>query len=151
MKILMVCLGNICRSPLAEGILQQKINTLGLDWEVDSVGTGAYHVGEKPDSRAITTAKRHNIDISGQRARQFTVADFTDFDLIFVMDAANFHNVLKLTDKEEDKQKVELLMNLVTPGKNTQVPDPYYGNDGFDLVYEMLDEACEALVGKYVK
>ena len=149
MKILMVCLGNICRSPLAEGILQHKINALGLDWEVDSAGTGAYHVGEKPDSRSITTAKRHGIDISEQRARQFTIADFANFDLILVMDASNYHNVLRLSENDRDKEKVELIMNFATPGRNAQVPDPYYDDNGFELVYEMLEKACEALIGKY--
>lgn len=149
MKILMVCLGNICRSPLAEGILQHKIESLGLDWIVDSAGTGAYHVGEKPDARSITTAKRFGIDISGQKARQFKATDFNAFDLILVMDAANYHNVLRLAETDVEREKVALIMNLVNPGKNAQVPDPYYDDNGFELVFEMLDRACEALIAQY--
>ena len=146
MKVLMVCLGNICRSPLAEGILESKVNKLGLDWLVDSAGTSAYHVGELPDHRSIATAKTHGIDISGQRARQFVPSDFEAFDLILVMDASNYQNVVRLAKTESAKQKVMMVMNLAEPNKNIQVPDPYYGNDGFELVYEMLDSACEALL-----
>ena len=146
MKVLMVCLGNICRSPLAEGILESKVNKLGLDWLVDSAGTSAYHVGELPDHRSIATAKTHGIDISGQRARQFVPSDFEAFDLILVMDASNYQNVVRLAKTETAKQKVMMVMNLAEPNKNIQVPDPYYGNDGFELVYEMLDSACEALL-----
>ena len=146
MKVLMVCLGNICRSPLAEGILESKVNKLGLDWLVDSAGTSAYHVGELPDYRSIATAKTHGIDISGQRARQFVPSDFEAFDLILVMDASNYQNVVRLAKTESAKQKVMMVMNLAEPNKNIQVPDPYYGNDGFELVYEMLDSACEALL-----
>ena len=147
MKILMVCLGNICRSPLAEGIMQQKINERNLDWEVDSAGTGAWHVGELPDPRSIEIAKVHNIDITNQNARQFNRNDFHEFDLILTMDAMNFRNVMNMA-REEQQEKVHMIMNFVSPGRNEQVPDPYYGERGFDLVFEMLEEACEAIVNR---
>lgn len=146
MKILMVCLGNICRSPLAEGILKHKITQHNLDWEVDSAGTGAYHAGELPDSRSIAVARKHGIDITDQRARQFKGSDFEEFDRIFVMDASNYRNVLSLAKTDEHRAKVEMIMNLVNPNWNQQVPDPYWGNDGFENVYQMLDEACERLI-----
>ena len=145
MKILMVCLGNICRSPLAEGIMRQKIKERKLDWEVDSAGTGAWHVGELPDPRSIEVAKINNIDITYQSARQFNRDDFHEFDLILTMDAMNFQNVMSMA-REEQKEKVHMIMNFVSPGRNEQVPDPYYGERGFDLVFEMLEEACEAIV-----
>jgi len=149
MKILMVCLGNICRSPLAEGIMQNKIEAHGLNWEVDSSGTGAYHAGELPDPRSIKVAKENNIDITNQRARQFQVDDFKNFDLILTMDATNFQNVKRLAANSEEESKIHMIMNFVTPGMNQVVPDPYYGNDGFGDVFEMLDIACERIVEKY--
>jgi len=149
MKILMVCLGNICRSPLAEGILKHKIEKLGLSWQVDSAGTGDYHTGSMPDSRSIAVAKKYNIDISGQQARQFKTKDFTYFDLILVMDASNYRNVVNLARDEEDINKVKLIMNLAKPGENLEVPDPYWNNDGFEQVFAMLDLACDNLIEKY--
>jgi protein-tyrosine phosphatase len=146
MKILMVCLGNICRSPLAEGILKHKITQHNLDWEVDSAGTGAYHAGDLPDSRSIAVAQKYGIDITDQRARQIKLSDFKEFDRIFVMDASNYRNVLSLAKTEAQKAKVELIRNLVKPDWNEQVPDPYWGDDGFENVYQMLDEACEMLI-----
>jgi protein-tyrosine phosphatase len=146
-KILMVCLGNICRSPLAEGILQHKITEYGLDWQVDSAGTGAWHAGEKPDRRSITTARARGIDITQQRARQLRSEDFDTFDHILVMDASNYQNVTRLADSDAQRDKVELIMNYAKPGMNQQVPDPYYGGDnGFEEVFDMLDEACEAFI-----
>ena len=149
MKILMVCLGNICRSPLAEGIMQNKINQNGLDWEVDSSGTGAWHSGELPDPRSIKVAKKHNIDITNQRGRQFQAHDLDEFDLILTMDASNYQNVKRLASTQEHEDKIHLIMNFANPGMNQTVPDPYYGNDGFENVYEMLDEACECIVTKF--
>jgi protein-tyrosine phosphatase len=145
MKILMVCLGNICRSPLAHGLLQNKIDTLGLDWEVDSAGTGGWHAGEMPDRRAIEAAKKHGIDITNQKARQIKVSDFEQFDLILTMDAQNYRDVNSLVTLPEHKSKVKMIMNYVSFRKNIQVPDPYYDNR-FDLVYNMLDEAIDALI-----
>lgn len=147
MKILMVCLGNICRSPLAEGIMREKIILNGLDWEVDSAGTGSWHVGELPDPRSVSTARENGIDITNQRARQFRKSDLDEFDLIYVMDASNYRDVIQHCD-DDQKQKVKMILNVLEPGMNRQVPDPYY-NDGFDRVFEMLDKACEGIVEEY--
>jgi protein-tyrosine phosphatase len=149
MKVLMVCLGNICRSPLAEGILKNKVEKEGLNWIVDSAGTGDYHVGTMPDSRSIAVANKYQIDISNQRARQFKTKDFTEFDLILVMDASNYRNVVNLARNEEESKKVELIMNLSSPGQNIEVPDPYWNNDGFEQVFAMLENACDKLIDKY--
>jgi len=148
-KILFVCLGNICRSPLAEGILKNKVEKEGLNWIVDSAGTGDYHVGTMPDSRSIAVANKYQIDISNQRARQFKTKDFIEFDLILVMDASNYRNVVNLARNEEDSKKVELIMNLSSPGQNIEVPDPYWNNDGFEQVFAMLENACDKLIDKY--
>ena len=143
----MVCLGNICRSPLAEGILQHKINQQNLDWQVDSAGTGAWHVGEQPDPRSIETARDHGIDISNQRARQFRAADLENYDLVFAMDSSNYSNIIRMAKTPAQEQKVELILNLIEPRRNVNVPDPYYGGDsGFEKVYQMLDQACDRLI-----
>lgn len=149
MKVLMVCLGNICRSPLAEGILKHKVTQQGLDWEIDSAGTGAYHVGELPDVRSIAVAKKYGIDLTSQRARQFEVADFDNFDRIYVMDASNYRNVVHLARNEADRTKVELIRNVVRPDWNEQVPDPYWNDNGFEEVFQMLDEACDYIIKQY--
>jgi len=146
MNILMVCLGNICRSPLAEGILQNKISKHGLDWMVGSAGTGSWHVGEQPDSRSVAVALKHGIDINNQRARQFRASDLQEFDLIFAMDSSNYQNILKMADSKEEEEKVKMIMNEVQPGYNQNVPDPYWDNDGFEQVFQMLDEACERVI-----
>lgn len=144
----MVCLGNICRSPLAEGILKSKITSQNSF--VDSAGTAAYHIGNQPDERSIIVAKKYGIDISNQRARKFSPEDFDNFDLIFAMDDNNFHDVLKLSRNNLDKQKVKLILNEIQPNKNNSVPDPYYGgNEGFENVFQMLDEACGIIIKKY--
>src|SRR5699024_7045873 len=146
-KILMVCLGNICRSPLAEGILASKVDTDKV--LVDSAGTSNWHVGKQPDPRSIEVAEQFGIDISHQKARQFSVSDFDTFDKIYVMDNSNYENVIALARNEEDKKKVERILNEVSPGKNLEVPDPYYGGDsGFIKVYKMLDEAFEIVAEK---
>jgi len=145
----MVCLGNICRSPMAEGILRKAIEKSGARVIVDSAGTSGYHSGEAPDFRAVRVLQKKGIDISGLAARQFTVHDFDEFDFIFVMDSSNMMNVLNLARNEEDRKKVILIMNEVEPGLNRSVPDPYYGNlDGFEEVYEMLTKASEAIIRK---
>jgi protein-tyrosine phosphatase len=147
MKILMVCLGNICRSPLAEGILQSKVHPDTI--QVDSAGTAAYHVGELPDSRSIEVARKYGIDLTNQRARKFTVKDFDTFDLIYAMDQSNHQNILALARNTNDKQKVRLLLNELYPNSNSQVPDPYYGGaDGFENVFKMIDEACTMIATK---
>ena len=145
-KILMVCLGNICRSPLAEGILKSKINTNNIF--VDSAGTGAWHVGELPDKRSIEVAKNHNIDITNQRARQFTKNDFKNFDFIYVMDKSNYDTVISLAETNSDKEKVKLIMNESNLNI-TNVPDPYFDSqNGFEKVYNMLDDACTTIANK---
>ncbi|NVK53741.1 MAG: low molecular weight phosphotyrosine protein phosphatase [Flavobacteriaceae bacterium] len=143
----MVCLGNICRSPLAEGILQSKVHPDKV--KVDSAGTAAYHVGELPDTRSIEVARKYGIDITNQRARKFSVNDFDVFDLIYAMDESNYQNMLALARNSEDASKVKMILNETNPGSNNSVPDPYYGGvDGFENVYSMLDEACEKIADK---
>jgi len=140
----MVCLGNICRSPLAEGILQSKVNSNIVS--VDSAGTAAYHIGKLPDGRSIEVAQKHGIDITKQRARKFVVKDFDEFDIIFAMDDSNYQNILSLARNNTDEQKVRMILNETHPTKNLSVPDPYYGgNEGFENVYKMLDEACDII------
>jgi protein-tyrosine phosphatase len=147
MRILMVCLGNICRSPLAEGILKHK--TKNLDVVVDSAGTASYHVGSLPDSRSIEIANKNGIDLTGQRARQFSEKDFDDFDKIYAMDTNNYSNIISLARNQSDRDKVDVILNELTPKSYDSVPDPYYGaGDGFQIVYDMLDNACDAIVGK---
>ena len=139
-KILMVCLGNICRSPLAEGILKAK---LSKKFTVDSAGTANYHTGSAPDQRSIAVAKKYGLNISDLKGRQFTVSDFDKFDFIYVMDDSNYNNVAKLARNEDDLSKVNFILNEVYPNENFDVPDPYYGgNDGFENIYYMLNEAC---------
>lgn len=147
MRILMVCLGNICRSPLAEGILRSKILTDAIS--VDSAGTSGLHEGELPDSRSIAVAKSNGIDITDQRSRKFKVADFDNFDLIYAMDQSNYHNILNIARNSDDESKVKMILNESNPGENLNVPDPYYGGDkGFDNVFRMLDEACDNIASK---
>lgn len=146
-KVLMVCLGNICRSPLAEGILRSKINSQHVF--VDSAGTGAWHSGELPDKRSIAVARKNGIDLTNQRARLFLEEDFDRFDHIYVMDQSNYKNVCKLAPNEEALGKVQLILNEIHPDQNREVPDPYYGGDsGFDHVFQMLDEACNSIKQK---
>ncbi len=149
MKILMVCLGNICRSPLAEGIMKAKAIQYQFDFEVDSAGTAAYHVGELPDERSIAVAKKYGIDLTDQRARQFTKSDFTNFDIIFAMDQSNYDNILSLATDSSERNKVHLILNESHPNQNLEVPDPYYGGDqGFENVFSLLDNACEVFIKK---
>lgn len=145
----MVCLGNICRSPLAEGILQHKVQEHGLDWKIDSAGTGAWHVGEQPDRRSINIARINGIDITYQRARQFGARDLLEYDLIFAMDQSNLRNILRFAKDAEQEAKVHLIMNVVNPGANRNVPDPYYDDNGFHQVFEMLEEACDLIVDRW--
>jgi len=146
----MVCLGNICRSPLAEGILKSKVDPEKV--YVDSAGTGDYNIDDIPDSRSIAVAKRYGLDISNQLGRQFQSEDFDRFDLIYVMDYFNFADVISLARNEDDKRKVHLILNEVFPGENVDVPDPYQGGEqGFENVYKMLEEACEIIASKLTK
>lgn len=140
MNILMVCLGNICRSPLAHGILQHMVALHKLDWIVDSAGTGDWHVGHSPDHRSISIAKKYGIDISEQRAQHFTVDLFDSYDLIFVMDKHNYNDVVRLAKSNADKEKVRLFL------KNEIVPDPYYDDAMFEPVYKMVEKRCNELI-----
>lgn len=142
-KILMVCLGNICRSPLAEGILKSKLDA---NFIVESAGTAAYHVGNKPDPRSIAVARQNGLNITNQRARKFNKQDFEDFDIIYAMDNSNYQNIIALAENSQQKDKVKLILNESFPEKNLDVPDPYYGGEkGFENVYNMLDNACEII------
>jgi len=146
-RVLMVCLGNICRSPLAEGILKSKVSD--SDFFIDSAGTGGWHIGELPDSRSIEVARINQIDITDQACRKFVYQDFQDFDLIYVMDKANMADVLSLAKTDEDQMKVRLILDELYSGKFKEVPDPYYGGgNGFEKVFQMLDAACDQIVNK---
>ena len=147
MKVLMICLGNICRSPLAEGILKHKIKKKGLDWHIDSAGTGGWHSGELPDRRSIAIARKNGIDITDQRARKFHPADLDNFDLILTMDYANYLDIKRHAKTPEQEDKIKMIMNFSSPNGDEVVPDPYY-DDRFELVFEMLDKACDAVILK---
>lgn len=143
-KYLMVCLGNICRSPMAEGILKRKLEEKGIEAKVDSAGTSNYHIDEAPDPRAREKAKEKGLDIDQLRGRQFTAADFDRYDEIFVMDKSNYKNVTALAATADDKQKVKLILSELQSDEVAEVPDPYFGmEDGFEIVYQLLDKACE--------
>jgi protein-tyrosine phosphatase len=143
MKILMVCLGNICRSPLAHGVLEHLAKERGLNWEIDSAGTGNWHLGEQPDRRSIAIARNYGVDISGQCCRQFDVSDFDKYDHIFVMDYSNLNDVKALARNDQDHAKVSLLL------KNDIVPDPYYDDTQFDPVYKMVEKRCREIIEEF--
>jgi len=143
MKILMVCLGNICRSPLAHGVMEQLVKERGLDWQVDSAGTGNWHIGQGPDRRSTREALKHGIDISNQICRQFRIRDFDDFDLIVVMDRSNRTDVLNLARNEQDKAKVIMLLG------DKEVPDPYHDDTQFAPVFNLVEQGCKDLLAKY--
>ncbi|MEP6930862.1 MAG: low molecular weight protein-tyrosine-phosphatase [Flavobacterium sp.] len=149
-KILMVCLGNICRSPLAEGILASK---LPKDiFSVDSAGTGSWHVGHSPDKRSIAVAQKNGLCIDNQKGRQFKTSDFDEFDYIYVMDNSNYNDVIHLAKTPEHKEKVQLILNELFPDENVDVPDPYFGvANGFDNVYQMLDEVTAIIAKKLIE
>jgi protein-tyrosine phosphatase len=150
MKILMVCLGNICRSPLAEGILEWKAKQAGLQWTIDSAGTNGYHVGEAPHPLSQKVAKLNGIDICQQRARRFTADDFQTYDKIYALAGDVLDDMRRIGKNRFDSSKADLLMNELYPGKNMDVPDPWYGPEpGYHDVYKMIDEVCEAIIHRY--
>jgi protein-tyrosine phosphatase len=147
MKILMVCLGNICRSPLAEGILQHKAQLAGLNWTVDSAGTNGYHNGEAPHPLSQKVARINGIDISHQQSRMFTAEDMNRFDKIFAMAKDVRTEMKRIAGKHWKPEKVELILNVLEPGANLDVPDPWYGpEDEYHEVFELLDKACQSLI-----
>lgn len=150
MKILMVCLGNICRSPMAEGILKDKVAKAGLNWTVESAGTNGYHVGEAPHHLSQKVAKMNGIDICDQRARRFVAEDFDRYDKIYALAADVLQDIRRISKNKFDANKADLLMNELYPGKNMDVPDPWYGPEpGYHDVFKMIDKVCSRIIEKY--
>jgi protein-tyrosine phosphatase len=150
MKILMVCLGNICRSPLAEGVLKHKAKQAGLNWQIDSAGTNGYHVGEAPHHLSQKVARLNGIDICEQRARRFVKEDFDRYDKIYAMADDVIDDIRRIAKDKYDPSKVDLFMNELHPGKNHSVPDPWYGPEpGYHEVYKMINETSDAIIRKY--
>ncbi|MDB5227995.1 MAG: putative Protein-tyrosine-phosphatase, partial [Bacteroidota bacterium] len=143
MKVLMVCSGNICRSPLAEGILKRKCAQKKLDWFIDSAGTNKWNTGSPPDNRSIEIAAKNGIDITAQCARSVRSSDYEEFDLIFAMDVSNYRSLMQWALDKEEESKVKMIMDETHPGENKSIPDPYFDNNGFSIFYEMLDKACD--------
>jgi protein-tyrosine phosphatase len=150
-KVLFVCTGNICRSPLAEGILREKLNKRNIAAEVDSCGFESFHVGDSPDSRALEVAAKRGIDLSSHRARLFSSRDFDRFDYIYAMDSSHYNNIMRVARNDSDREKVDYMLNVLYPGENRGVQDPWYHNlKAFENVYLQLDEACDALVARII-
>jgi protein-tyrosine phosphatase len=150
MKILMVCLGNICRSPIAEGVLKHKIQEHGLNWSVESAGTESFHVGEAPHHHSQHICATNGIDISDQRARRFMAADFTRYDKIYAMAADVYTEIQRIGGRQANMSKVAYFLNELEPGKDASVPDPWYGNeDGYTVVYDMINQTCDAIIANY--
>ncbi len=150
MKLLFVCIGNICRSPIAHGVMQNLVNKNSLDWEIDSAGTEAYHVGEPPHPDSIRVCKMNGIDISNQRARQFTAKDFAQYDIIYALATDVYKNIERQSKKPEQMEKVKLLLNEISPGTNKSVKDPWYGDySDYEDVFEEINEVCEMIVERY--
>jgi len=150
MKILMVCLGNICRSPIAEGTMKSRLHQIGIDSVVDSAGILSYHAGDAPDSRAVKIAARYKVDISTQIARKIKISDFDEFDFIFAMDQSVFNSLNSLTKNSTQFKKLHLFLEYAGFNPGAEVPDPYYGEmDGFDQVYKLVDDACQKIIKKW--
>jgi protein-tyrosine phosphatase len=151
MKVLMVCLGNICRSPLGEGILSDKAKQAGLHWEVDSAGTGSYHIGDAPHRLSQKVARMRGVDISNQTCRQFKKEDMLRFDKIYAMDKEVYHDIKRMSGELWNASKTDLVMNEVYPGENMDVPDPWYGAEkDYVEVFDMINKACDAIIEKYI-
>ncbi len=152
MRILMVCLGNICRSPIAEGVLKHKANELGLSWQVDSAGTEPYHIGEAPHRFSQKVCLRNGIDISGQRARQFTASDFEKYDIIYAMADDVYREIKRIGGNKANMNRVAYFLNEVMPGSDASVPDPWYGGeDGFTEVFDLINKTCDVIADKYAQ
>jgi protein-tyrosine phosphatase len=149
MKILMVCLGNICRSPLAHGLLEQKAKNRGIDWIIDSAGTSGWHNGSPPHTGSIDIAAKYGYHIEKQQSRKITRADLDDFDLILAMDSSNYQDILQLSESKSHQDKIKLILNYVFPQTNRAVPDPYYTGN-FQEVFDLLDQATDAILLKYI-
>jgi protein-tyrosine phosphatase len=150
MKILMVCLGNICRSPLAEGILQEKVLQAGLNWQVDSAGTNGYHTGEPPHHLSIKVAALNGIDISKQRSRRFITSDFEEYDLIYAMANDVLQDMWRVAKNNYDPKKVSLFLDASFPGEDRDVPDPWSGPEiHYHEVFEIIDRNCDSIIKKY--
>lgn len=146
----MVCLGNICRSPMAEGVMRKKIKEKGLDWEVDSAGTESFHVGEAPHRLSQKVARQGNVDISRQRARQFDPSDFREFDKIYAMAADVYQEMMEIGGSRSEESKVDLFLNELYPGEDRSVPDPWYGGEeGFQKAWRLIDATCDRIIEKY--
>lgn len=152
MKLLMVCLGNICRSPIAEGLMKVKLKNAGLEYMVDSAGMLSSHAGEAPDHRAIEAGNNHGVDISTKVARKFSKNDFEKFDFIFAMDESVYEEVISLAKTEDQKNKVNVFLDFADWNETSNVPDPYYGTQSdFEDVYQLIDVASDKIVEKFMK
>ena len=150
MRILMVCLGNICRSPIAEGILRHKVKEHGLNWTVDSAGTESYHIGEAPHKFSQKICLSNGIDISSQQARKFTATDFDHYDKIYAMADDVYEEIRRIGGRKADMSKVDYFLNELRPGNNDSVPDPWYGpEEGYAAAYDLINDTCEAIIKKY--
>lgn len=146
MNLLFVCLGNICRSPIADGVMRKLAKEANLNWVIDSAGTSNYHIGESPDIRAQHIAKKYNVDLSTLRARQFSVSDFDEFDYIFAMDSQNYQDIIKHARNENDTLKVELFLNRLEPGKNKGITDPWFNDVLFEPVFLEIEQTCKLIL-----
>ena len=150
MRILMVCLGNICRSPIAEGVMRHKAETNGLNWIIDSAGTESYHIGEPPHRHSQAICRANGIDISSQCARRFVAADFEKYDKIYAMADDVYREIQRIGGRSADMGRVELFLNELEPGSNASVPDPWYGNeDGYVTVYDLINKTCDNIIRTY--
>jgi len=150
MRILMVCLGNICRSPIAEGVLRNKVQQHGLNWVVESAGTESYHIGEGPHRHSQKICRVNGIDISGQRAAKFTAGDFARYDKIYAFADDVYREIERIGGKHADMKKVDYFLNELHEGQNASVPDPYYGSeDGYAGVFDMINKTCDAIIARY--